>query len=75
MLTGLDIAWVADGIQRDSESVRKAVDLRLRDKCAVVTVLAADDVRTSSWQRVHAQLKPAGHRSAHRWWSRCRARG
>ena len=29
-----------------------------------VTVLAADDVRTSAWQRVHAQLKPTGNRSA-----------
>jgi two-component system response regulator FlrC len=29
-----------------------------------LTVLAADDVRTSAWLRVHAQLKPAGHRSA-----------
>jgi two-component system response regulator FlrC len=29
-----------------------------------LTVLAADDVRTSAWQRVHAQLKPAGNRSA-----------
>jgi len=31
LLTGLDIAWVADGIQRDSESIRKAADLRLRE--------------------------------------------
>lgn len=31
LLTGLDIAWVPDGIQRDSETVRKAVDHRLRE--------------------------------------------
>ena len=29
-----------------------------------VTVLAADDVRASAWQRVHAQLKTTGNRSA-----------
>jgi two-component system response regulator FlrC len=29
-----------------------------------VTVLAADDVRTFAWSRVHAQVKPAGQRNA-----------
>ncbi|WP_353238133.1 sigma-54 dependent transcriptional regulator [Limnohabitans sp.] len=29
-----------------------------------LTVLAADDVRTAAWQRVHAQLKPTAQRTA-----------
>jgi nicotinamide riboside kinase len=34
LLTGLDIAWVEDGIQRDGETVRRVVDQRLRDVLA-----------------------------------------
>ncbi len=42
LLTGLDIAWVADGIQRDSEAMRKNVDRRLR------AVLAAHQIAYAS---------------------------
>lgn len=30
LLTGLDLAWVADGVQRDGKAARTAVDQRLR---------------------------------------------
>jgi two-component system, response regulator FlrC len=43
---------------------RTELDLAVEaTQSGALTVMAADDVRTATWQRVHAQLKPAGHRS------------
>jgi nicotinamide riboside kinase len=51
LVTGLDIPWVADGIQRDGERVRAQVDQRLREVLQrhgihFSTVYGKGDVRT-----------------------------
>lgn len=53
LLTGMDIAWVPDGIQRDSESARKTVDRRLREvltqhRIAFTTIYGQGTSRTDS---------------------------
>lgn len=67
LLTGLDIAWIADGIQRDSEAVRQAVDQRLRialaeNGIAYATVYGQGDARTACALQAIA-YKTAGLRS------------
>jgi nicotinamide riboside kinase len=51
LLTGLDIAWVGDGIQRDGETARQQVDQRLRERLeqhgvAYSMVYGSGDART-----------------------------
>lgn len=44
---------------------RHELDLAVEaSQAGALTVLATQDVRPASWQRVHAQLKPSTHRSA-----------
>ena len=67
LLTGLDIAWVADGIQRDCEAVRRAVDQRLRSvlaehSIAYATIYGQGAARTACALQAIA-YKAAGVRS------------
>jgi nicotinamide riboside kinase len=68
LLTGLDLASVADGIQRDSEALRRTVDLRLREvlennAIAYATVYGQGPARTECALQAIA-FKFAGPRKA-----------
>jgi len=67
LMTGLDIAWVADGLQRDSETMRQAVNQRLRtvlaeQRIAYATVYGQGTARTECALQAIA-YKTAGARS------------
>lgn len=76
LVTGLDLPWIADGIQRDGETVRSQVDQRLREVLAryrigFSTVYGTGDARTQSALQAIAYAlgtgRPATERSQWRW--------
>lgn len=76
LVTGLDLAWVGDGIQRDGERVRNRVDQRLREVLLqhhidFSAVYGTGDARTqSAMQAIDYALgtaRPADARSAWKW--------
>ena len=76
LVTGLDLPWVADGIQRDGEAVRQRVDRRLREvlvqnQIAFSTVYGTGRTRTdNALQAIGYALgtgREAGERSQWKW--------
>jgi nicotinamide riboside kinase len=76
LVTGLDLPWVADGIQRDGEAMRQQVDRRLREVLAqnqigFSTVYGTGSKRTdNALQAIGYALgtgREAGERSQWRW--------
>jgi nicotinamide riboside kinase len=76
LVTGLDLPWIADGIQRDGEVIRKRVDQRLREvlahfKIGFSTVYGTGDTRTdNALQAIGYSLgtgREAGERSHWKW--------
>jgi nicotinamide riboside kinase len=76
LLTGLDLPWVADGLQRDGVQVRAQVDRRLREVLlhngiAFSTVYGTGDARTQNALQAIAYARgtprSAGARSNWRW--------
>lgn len=71
LVTGLDIAWVADGIQRDGPALRQQVDQQLRSTLvqhgiAFHTIVGTGSARTECALSAiaHAQKQPSRHRNA-----------
>lgn len=60
LLTGLDLPWVPDGIQRDSASARTQVDMRLRDVLQHNTI-AYTLIYGSGTERTHSALQAIEH--------------
>lgn len=76
LVTGLDLPWVADGIQRDGEAIRQRVDRRLREVLAqnrigFSTVYGTGRTRTdNALQAIGYALgtrRVAGERSHWKW--------
>jgi HTH-type transcriptional regulator, transcriptional repressor of NAD biosynthesis genes len=76
LVTGLDLAWVRDGIQRDGEAVRARVDQRLREILAQYqigfsAVYGTGEARAhSAMQAIDYALgtaRPASQGSAWKW--------
>lgn len=57
LLTGLDLPWVADGLQRDGPHVREPVDTRLREALAAGGI-AYQVVYGTGEERVRQALQP-----------------
>jgi nicotinamide riboside kinase len=76
LVTGLDITWEGDGIQRDGEAMRQRVDQRLRDVLAehrvgFAAVYGQGEARThSAMQTIHYALgrsRPQSGKSNWNW--------
>jgi len=76
LVTGLDLPWVADGIQRDGEVIRNRVDQRLREVLAhyrigFSTVYGTGEARTQNALQAIAYAlgtgRPADQRSHWQW--------
>ena len=76
LVTGLDLPWIADGIQRDGAAIRNRVDQRLREVLAhcrigFSTVYGTGEARTqNALQAISYALgagRPADQRSRWQW--------